>query len=93
MRIAVFFSAVIGVAYIIFGCKVQNPPKDFAPVMVRAGIRGGQDRVSHGSTRAASLVRVRSRGRSVHGWERAQHGRDAGKRWKAATQQAAKWVA
>ncbi|KAG2427731.1 hypothetical protein HXX76_012056 [Chlamydomonas incerta] len=33
MRIAVFFSCVIGVAYIIFGCKVQNPPKDFAPVM------------------------------------------------------------
>ncbi|KAG2491711.1 hypothetical protein HYH03_009874 [Edaphochlamys debaryana] len=33
MRLAVFFSVVIGVCLIIFGCKVQNPPKDFAPVM------------------------------------------------------------
>ncbi|GIL84826.1 hypothetical protein Vretimale_14369 [Volvox reticuliferus] len=33
MRIAIFFNLVIGVALIVFGCKVQNPPKDAAPVM------------------------------------------------------------
>ncbi|GLC37699.1 hypothetical protein PLESTM_000637700 [Pleodorina starrii] len=32
MRIAIFFNLAIGVALIVFGCKVQNPPKDFAPV-------------------------------------------------------------
>ncbi|EFJ45527.1 hypothetical protein VOLCADRAFT_105984 [Volvox carteri f. nagariensis] len=33
MRIAIFFNVVIGIVLIVFGCKVQNPPKDFAPVM------------------------------------------------------------
>ncbi|GFR51248.1 hypothetical protein Agub_g13623 [Astrephomene gubernaculifera] len=33
MRIAIFFNFVFGIAFIVFGCKVQNPPKDFAPVM------------------------------------------------------------
>lgn len=33
MRIAIFCHVAIGVGLIIFGCSVQNPPKDFAPVM------------------------------------------------------------
>ncbi|GAX75087.1 hypothetical protein CEUSTIGMA_g2531.t1 [Chlamydomonas eustigma] len=33
MRIAVVFFIAVGVALIAFGCVLQNPPKDYAPIL------------------------------------------------------------
>ncbi|KXZ49743.1 hypothetical protein GPECTOR_19g194 [Gonium pectorale] len=33
MRVAIFANFGVGIAFIVFGCQVQNPPKSFAPVM------------------------------------------------------------